>query len=743
MIFQRTNITLLIISSFILIEARSEVPIHGHLTNQEPPTEKPKKNERHDAARQNFVNNACDRQAREMYFRNSCDNDTYAIERTRQLICYTTPPDFLRLQSKLPDGFKDTFEQRSWLSYTSDIPKEQYEFAFNNKIIAACGYEYTYDQLVQYQYAEMRRWKDYYYKGFRKFIRSFPLYEDYILALDRELQDSKKLREKVIHTEEIAYLKIIEEASRIRAKRRNAEICAVKKLHEYHEYNNQQRQAIAQEIFNGQSSTIKQSALAWKENNCERFRAYNRTIESDFKQVACQYSLSSDTQSYLSEHGLNPQDYNFLHGNHLQQELFSEIVNGIEKISLLPSSAKSCYVKHSMVVETFDIARNVNEIGDCNGASKLIDLANTMVDYCCVFAEGAVDGVIDSLNNTYTMLRHPAKTLKALKELAVQLAKLHNEYISPSKSLFHCTTEKEWNECLQEYAQIAENWSNASQRIKQWWHETPTRDKIYKITKGGTSAATDIMICNTCLKITGGLCKVAIIEAEFICAEEGIQALTIGAKLEIAAELLSKISPIEQIIRAPARICLNTITMASHFQETSEELPLRFFVKELYKNEELKKSQQNQNEKFNESENNGGCKCGCCCLDFKCKCNCGCGCREQRLKEVEEKNQKNNEHLIYEGVDYHHENSMGNSKNGKSPAPKNGQRALDKSVKVKGKGKRRVAVDDGQFIIFDETSPGRFHGHARTWEEIKSGPPEYKNAFTENGLISNNGKILQ
>ena len=66
--------------------------------------------------------------------------------------------------------------------------------------------------------------------------------------------------------------------------------------------------------------------------------------------------------------------------------------------------------------------------------------------------------------------------------------------------------------------------------------------------------------------------------------------------------MLSKISPTEQIIRAPARICLNTITIASHFQEKSEKLPLRFFVKELYKNAQVNEENEKSLDKKGKEE---------------------------------------------------------------------------------------------------------------------------------------------
>lgn len=88
----------------------------------------------------------------------------------------------------------------------------------------------------------------------------------------------------------------------------------------------------------------------------------------------------------------------------------------------------------------------------------------------------------------------------------------------------------------------------------------------------------------------------------------------------------------------------------------------------------------------------------------------------------------------YEKAGYH---NKGNKV--KSAAPKNAQEALDKSVPIKTTTTRRVSVDGDQFVVFDETSPGVFHGHVRTWSELTQ---VMKNALVKAGLAKRNGKIL-
>ena len=53
-----------------------------------------------------------------------------------------------------------------------------------------------------------------------------------------------------------------------------------------------------------------------------------------------------------------------------------------------------------------------------------------------------------------------------------------------------------------------------------------------------------------------------------------------------------------------------------------------------------------------------------------------------------------------------------------SPAPTNGQDALDRSVQVRSTSPRRVGVDPltGEIVVFDRTQGNVYHGHVRSWD---------------------------
>ena len=77
-----------------------------------------------------------------------------------------------------------------------------------------------------------------------------------------------------------------------------------------------------------------------------------------------------------------------------------------------------------------------------------------------------------------------------------------------------------------------------------------------------------------------------------------------------------------------------------------------------------------------------------------------------------------------------------------SAGPKDGQTALDNSVQVKGTSPRRVGVDgqNGEIVVLDQTSHGKFHGHVRGWGDLTD---QQRNALIKQGLTDKRGKIIQ
>lgn len=90
----------------------------------------------------------------------------------------------------------------------------------------------------------------------------------------------------------------------------------------------------------------------------------------------------------------------------------------------------------------------------------------------------------------------------------------------------------------------------------------------------------------------------------------------------------------------------------------------------------------------------------------------------------------------YKASPKHHPNAP----TGVGRAPTNGQASLNNSVQVKPTSPRRVSVDPetGEFSVFDQTSPGEFHGHVRSWDELT---PEMQRALIDAGRVTGKGKL--
>jgi hypothetical protein len=80
-------------------------------------------------------------------------------------------------------------------------------------------------------------------------------------------------------------------------------------------------------------------------------------------------------------------------------------------------------------------------------------------------------------------------------------------------------------------------------------------------------------------------------------------------------------------------------------------------------------------------------------------------------------------------------------KGGASNGPKDGQAALDASVQVKDTSPRRVGVDrkNGEIVVLDQTSAGKFHGHVRKWDQLTD---QQRNARIKGGYTDKRGRVL-
>jgi hypothetical protein len=116
---------------------------------------------------------------------------------------------------------------------------------------------------------------------------------------------------------------------------------------------------------------------------------------------------------------------------------------------------------------------------------------------------------------------------------------------------------------------------------------------------------------------------------------------------------------------------------------------------------------------------------------------------QSKSKDVPKDNGEDNEDSrkgkngVFEPSSKHGSKDRGNISRG----PTDGQEALDESVQVKDTSTRRLGVDkeNDEIVVLDETTPGVFHGHVRTWDQLTT---QMKDALQKAGLVNKKGKIL-
>jgi RHS repeat-associated protein len=76
-----------------------------------------------------------------------------------------------------------------------------------------------------------------------------------------------------------------------------------------------------------------------------------------------------------------------------------------------------------------------------------------------------------------------------------------------------------------------------------------------------------------------------------------------------------------------------------------------------------------------------------------------------------------------------------------SPAPKNGQAALDTSIKISENSTRRVGIDydAGGFVVFPEHEPRKFHGYSVHWTKLTQ---KMQSVLRAAGMVNKKGRIL-
>lgn len=110
---------------------------------------------------------------------------------------------------------------------------------------------------------------------------------------------------------------------------------------------------------------------------------------------------------------------------------------------------------------------------------------------------------------------------------------------------------------------------------------------------------------------------------------------------------------------------------------------------------------------------------------------------------AERKSMAKKERIFHETLRYEESPKHSAKKRGNiGRKPSNGQADLDRSVRLKRTSPRRIAVDSGtaEFVVFDKTMAGVYHGHVRSWTELTG---NMKDVLMRKGLVTRRGKLSE
>ncbi|HEV2600680.1 MAG TPA: hypothetical protein VGT41_00145, partial [Candidatus Babeliales bacterium] len=434
-------------------------------------------------------------------FNNVC---RYSYARVKRLEHENKNIDFSAMQSKLPHGFKQSFEKRGLYErcFGERVGQSEYEKAFYYDLVETYGQDFTHEQSVQHQYAQMHRWKEYHNEEFRKFLQTFALYNDYVIEIDKHFKTCAGRCFKKAHAcETKAYHCIAHQAEALHKKYEHAK----KQAQKLRAYNAHQRHLCMQEIFTSQIPDLDAVALEWQETHPERAQAYNETIEDPQKLKKQQYALSWHAARCLSLQGFDPADYQELYGNPLQHELFRELLDGVEFLAQLPQVDRAKpfdVMARTATLETFADARQINAMGDCVGASKLIDFGVSLLEYCAAAVGGFGSGVWKGIKKTGTDIAHiayhPDRVVMALGLVVVHFADLIYNYV-PFDDVMSTTFDE------QDCERIAKNWAKESNKAVNWWKKTPAHDKMHQVVEVPVGFLTNAILFGCCASFASKL----------------------------------------------------------------------------------------------------------------------------------------------------------------------------------------------------------------------------------------------
>ncbi|HEV2601306.1 MAG TPA: hypothetical protein VGT41_03340 [Candidatus Babeliales bacterium] len=521
-------------------------------------------------------------QARSHFYQELARAYTYSCIKAEYLKELGKTINLAEQKLKVSDDFKDSFQENDQLREACAIlqkafgglsEQHAYESIFRNGVTNRYGRHCTSQQLLEQQCAQMREWSQYKYPAFVKCIRTFACYNRYIEELADEFRHNRSLADQVKRYAPEAYDLVTRQAQDIKQKRHAAaerereryKHEQEKKERALHLHNDKQHHLIAKDFFNEQHSMFDDHLEQWQETHPERVAAYQEAIRNNAEVVGRRHEMCNQAERWLRNNGKLPVKYTAFRGHTLQQQLHSEIVDGVEILSQLPACKNPESFERTMrkaTLDTLEDARQINAIGDCFGAGKLIDFGMSLLGYCAAAVGGFSSGVCKGIKKTGTDIAHiachPDRLVMALGLVAVQFGDLIYNYVPFDDEFGSTFDEQDWD-------RISKNWAELGNKVVNWWEKTPSHDKVHQVVEAPVGFFTNAILFGCCASFASKIATAACAEAVALVrkqnptiasvgaatADSGVASAVSRAKGE-AASLLEKLSEAEKAVQASA-----------------------------------------------------------------------------------------------------------------------------------------------------------------------------------------------
>ncbi len=437
----------------------------------------------------------------------------------------------------------------------------------------------------------------------------------------------------------------------------------------------------------------------------QRIDAIEQSQSNFFAPRINRYTLSDQTQQFLEDCNVKTDAFILCHGSLIQQQLHGEVVDIVEKASTIylhPNQNESKKIISKTIGQLAEVAIGYNEQGNIPQAIAVTDCCDGLLG--CALGVG--DGIVDGLSNLVNTAIHPIDTMvgfaDTVRTAAFCMGKVLHEVCDVTIALCQ-DRDAGLDKLNQNLSAISDTIYVIGDKLKNM----STREKARMI----TAIAVEALLTKKCL---------GAMNAFYQEAQTGL--------VTVMRNIDKGMSPKVAFAGMPhVSVATQGAEYATLLAESGGELKAKSRLFSLLE----KKPSQSGN------------------ITNKTSANV----KQSYPKQYGSQSQKTNSYApnkiptpipnpqpygVYHDAGYHYK---GGPSGLKSPAPINGQAALNNSFEIKNLPKQRVGISENQIVILKKTAEEKYHGYVPTWEYIRKNQNIY-NTLIENNLVNKKGRIL-